>query len=66
MLVQHTAVIVNGYGPANMKNPPSVGTMVAQRRRRWANIVPTPGERLVFSGYDLTRCLPDSGQTRFG
>ena len=26
--------------------------MLGQRRRRWANIVPTLAERLVFAGYD--------------
>ena len=29
----------------------NVGTMLAQRRRRWPNIVPTLGERLVSAGY---------------
>ena len=28
---------------------PNVGTMLAHRLRRWPNIVPTLGERLVFA-----------------
>ena len=27
--------------------------MLGQRRRRWANIQPPPGQRLVFSGPDI-------------
>ena len=42
-------------GPAeitqkNTRRSPNVGTMSGQRRRQWANIVPTLGERPVFSG----------------
>ena len=29
----------------------NVGTVLSQRRRQWANIVPTLAERLVFAGY---------------
>ena len=36
--------------PANTKRSPISGLMLAQRRRRRANIKPTLGERLVFSG----------------
>ena len=36
--------------PANMKRSANVGTMLGQRRRRWANIVPSLAERLVFAG----------------
>ena len=38
--------------PANPRRSPNVGTMLGQRRRRWANIVPTLGEHLVFAGID--------------
>ena len=42
-------------GPAeitqkNTRRSPNVGTMLGQRRRRLANIVPTLSERLVFAG----------------
>ena len=37
--------------PENTRRSASVGTMLGQRRRRWANIVPTLSERLVFSGW---------------
>ena len=30
------------------QNIPNVGTVLAQRLQRWANIVPILGERLVF------------------
>ena len=36
--------------PANTKRSAYVGTMLDQRRRRCANIVPTLGERFVFAG----------------
>ena len=36
--------------PAKTKRSAYVGTMLDQRRRRWANIVPTLGERFVFAG----------------
>ena len=32
---------------------PNVGTMLAHRLRRWPNIVPTLGKRLVFAGIYL-------------
>ena len=35
--------------PANTSRSPNVGTMLGQRRRRWLNIVPTLGGRLVFA-----------------
>ena len=36
--------------PANSRRSPKVGLMLGQRRRRWTNIEPTLGERLVFAG----------------
>ena len=36
--------------PASTSPAPNVGTMLGQRLRRWSNIVPTLGERLVFAG----------------
>ena len=36
--------------PANTRRWPSAGLMLAQRRRRWVNISPALGQRLVFSG----------------
>ena len=41
--------------PANTRRSPNVGTMLANRLRRWPNIVPALGERLVFAGICL--CL---------
>ena len=35
---------------ANTRCLPSAGLMLAQRRRRWANIDPALGEHLVFAG----------------
>ena len=37
--------------PANMRLSPNVGTMLGQRRRRWTNIEPTLGERLVLEWF---------------
>ena len=37
--------------PANTRRLPNVGTMLDQRRRRWANVVLTLGECFVFVGY---------------
>ena len=34
--------------PANTKRSPNIDTVLGQRRRRWANIVPTLAERLGF------------------
>ena len=34
--------------PANTKRSTDVGTMLAQRRRQWANIVPKLAERFEF------------------
>ena len=36
--------------PANNRRCPTVVLMLAQRRRRWANISTTVGQRLVFAG----------------
>ena len=35
------------------------GSMLCQRRRRWHNIKPTLGQRLVFTGYKQTICTVD-------
>ena len=40
--------------PANTRLSPNVGTMLVHRLRRWSNIVPTLGERLVLAGYKLS------------
>ena len=39
--------------PTNTRRSADVGTMLAHRLRRWANIVPTLAERLVFTGWCL-------------
>ena len=36
--------------PAYTRRSPDVGSMLAHRRRRWASIEPTSGERLVYAG----------------
>ena len=42
---------------ADTSRSPNVGLMLAQRLRRWANINPTLGQRLVFSGeWWMDRC----------
>ena len=38
------------YIPANTRRSPNVGLLLAHRLRRWPNINPTLGERLVFAG----------------
>ena len=38
------------YIPANMGRWASVGLLLGQRRRRWANSKPTLGQRLLFAG----------------
>ena len=40
--------------PANTRRWPNDGLMLDQRRRRWANIHPTLGQRLVFAGPNVT------------
>ena len=35
---------------ANRRLWPNVGIMLAHRLRRWSNIMPTVGQRLVFAG----------------
>ena len=37
--------------PANMRRLPNVRLMLGQRRRRFANINPTLGQRLLFAEY---------------
>ena len=39
-----------GSSTASKKHSPNAGLMLTQRQRRWVNIKPTLGERLVFSG----------------
>ena len=36
--------------PANTRHSPNAGTMLVHRLRRWPNIVPALGERLVIAG----------------
>ena len=36
--------------PVNTKRWPNAGSMLVQRRRRWTNIEPALGQRLVFLG----------------
>ena len=36
---------------ANTRRLLKIGSMLAHRLRRWANIEPALGERLVFAGY---------------
>ena len=36
--------------PTNTRRWPNGGLMLGQRRRRWANISPTLGQRFVFAG----------------
>ena len=43
--------------PANTRRSPKVGSMLAQRRRRWDNNEPTLGERFVFSGISKIRVI---------
>ena len=33
-----------------MRRWPNVGIVLGQRRRRWANSIPTLGQRLMFAG----------------
>ena len=41
--------------PAATRRTPDVGTMLDQRRRRWASIVSTSGEWFVFAGHPCSR-----------
>ena len=36
--------------PVNTRRSPNAGSMLGQRRRRWANIEPALGECLVIAG----------------
>ena len=45
-----TAAHTRNTIPANTRRWPSVGLMLDQRRRRWANINPALGQRPVFAG----------------
>ena len=40
--------------PANSRRSSNAALMLAQRRRRWANIKPAIAERLVFAGRPAT------------
>ena len=44
-------VIVKCHYPVHTSRSPNVGLMLGLRRRRWANIEPTFGQRLVYTGY---------------
>ena len=54
MTVQHepgdgaTDPDILGPDPANTRRLPNAGAMLVHRLRRWTNIVPALGERLVF------------------
>ena len=41
--------------PTNMRRWPRGDLMLGQRRRRWPNIQPLPGQRFFFSGYIFLR-----------
>ena len=51
------------HQPVNTRRSANVGTMLAQRRRRWANIVPTSAERLVFVGCNQPRLVRSMSMT---
>ena len=40
------------YKKHEVRRHPNVGGMLAQRRRRWTNITPASGQRLMFAGCD--------------
>ena len=44
---------MNTRYPTNMRHRAIVGSMLGQRRRRWANIDPTMALCLMFAGYNL-------------
>ena len=50
---RHAALKI--YYPSNTRRLTSAGIMLAQRRRWWANIIPTLVHRLVF---DVYACIP--------
>ena len=50
LIIWHSQALL----PENTRRSSNVGTMLGQRRSRWANIAPTLSERLVFAGCDLT------------
>ena len=54
-------VVIDGAArlPANTSRWPYIGMMLAQRRRRWANISPALGKRLVFVGHVLYTVLSE-------
>ena len=52
-LVRRWYILTTAY-PANTGHCRCVGSMLAQRRRRWANIEPTHGQCSVFAGYVVT------------
>ena len=59
MLTWHTLTVVTGTR-ANTTPSTNVGLMLAQRRRRWANIKPTLDQRLVFAGTVNAASTPQS------
>ena len=50
--------------PVNTLGLPNAGSMLARRRRRWANIEPTLGQRNVFAGTFPRRWQLFSEETR--
>ena len=58
----HSSLQLKCLSPANARRLPNVGSVLVQRRRRWANIEPTLGERLVFAG-PCTMCTPCKHET---
>ena len=53
--------------PTNTIRWPNAGLMLAQRRRRWANISPALGQRVVFAGIGLrySKIITTLGQRHF-
>ena len=39
--------------PVSLRHWPDVGIMLGRRRRRWPNIIPALGQRLMLTGYSL-------------
>ena len=42
--------LIMSNNPANTRRSPNASTMMDQRRKRWANVVPTLGECFLFAG----------------
>ena len=45
----------SNYFQANTRRRPNAGLMLAQRRRRWANISPALAQRIEFTGLLLIK-----------